>query len=186
MRAWMFQTSAGWITAACSDAGLSRLTLPEAEQTTCERKLFELAQAGYVNQPPGPANELYHLAEALNEYFAGRRRTLDFTVDWSVYKPFQRDILKVVMGIPRGKLLTYGQTAALAGYPRAARAAGGALRTNRTPLVIPCHRVVQRDGSPGGFGGRPWIKVGLLTLEGVEPGPDGRYRLDKYALSGAS
>jgi len=177
MRAWMFQTCNGWMTAAYSDAGLTGLTFPEADKSICERKLFELAQKGYVNRPPGPEDDLYHLEEALNKYFSGRRKTLDFAVDWSIYTPFQRDVLKMVREIHRGTLLTYGQVAALAGYPRAARAAGGALRANRVPLVIPCHRVVQSDGSPGGFGGRPWIKIGLLALEGVEPGPNGRYRL---------
>lgn len=184
MRAWMFQTCDGWMTAAYSDAGLTGLTFPVADKSMCERKLFDLAQKGYASRPPGREDDLYYLEEALNEYFSGRCKTLTFDVDWSIYTPFQRNVLKVVREIPRGTLLTYGQVAALAGYHRAARAAGGALRANRVPIVIPCHRVVQSDGSPGGFGGRPWIKIGLLALEGVKPGPGGRYILGRNSGGG--
>ncbi|MFA7467292.1 MAG: methylated-DNA--[protein]-cysteine S-methyltransferase [Desulfotomaculaceae bacterium] len=176
MRAWMFQTTDGWVAAACSDAGLTNLTFPEENESVCARLLVDiLDQNGCVNHPPQPGDYMEHLETALNEYFSGYRKTLDFAVDWSIYTPFQRDVLKVVREIPYGTLLTYGQVAAIAGYPRAARAAGGALRANRVPLVIPCHRVVQRDGSPGGFGGRPWIKIRLLALEGLKPGSAGRY-----------
>lgn len=182
MRAWMFQTSDGWVAAACSDAGLTNLTFPEENESVCARRLVDiLDQNGCVNQPPGPDSDFYYLGKALDEYFSGRLKTLDFAVDWSIYTPFQRDVLKVVREIPCGTLLTYGQVAAIAGYPRAARAAGGALRANRVPLVIPCHRVVQSDGSPGGFGGRPWIKIRLLALEGVKPGPAGRYMFNSTA-----
>jgi len=182
MRAWMFQTTDGWVAAACSDAGLTNLTFPEENESVCARLLVDiLDQNGYVNHPPQPGDDMEHLKTELNEYFSGYRKTLDFAVDWSIYTPFQRDVLKVVREIPYGTLLTYGQVAAIAGYPRAARAAGGALRANRVPLVIPCHRVVQRDGSPGGFGGRPWIKIRLLALEGLKPGPAGRYMFNANA-----
>jgi len=182
MRAWMFQTSEGWMAAACSDAGLINLTFPEEDESVCARLLVDiLEQNGCVNQPPKPGDDMDNLDKALNEYFSGHLNALNFAVDWSIYTPFQRDILKVVTEIPYGKLLTYGQAAAIAGYPRAARAAGGALRANRVPLVIPCHRVVQRDGSPGGFGGRPWIKIRLLALEGLKPGPAGRYMFNANA-----
>lgn len=70
---------------------------------------------------------------------------------------FSRRVYEVVRRIPKGKVATYGQVAALAGAPRNARFVGYALHSNPEPGVIPCHRVVFRDGSlaPGfAFGGR--------------------------------
>lgn len=181
MYAWTFKTTAGWVAAAGSSAGLTDLVLPLESEEECNRCLFEfVAQNGCANRPPVPGGELFYLEEALDEYFAGRRKALDFPVDWSVFTPFQQKILRVVRQIPYGAVFSYGQVAALAGYHRAARAAGGALRANRVLLVIPCHRVVRGDGTPGGFGGRPWLKSRLLAIEGLKAGPDGRYPLELF------
>ncbi len=60
---------------------------------------------------------------------------------------FSRRVYEVVRRIPKGKVATYGQVAALAGAPRNARFVGYALHSNPEPGVIPCHRVVFRDGS---------------------------------------
>jgi len=76
---------------------------------------------------------------------------------------------KVVSSIPHGKVLTYGQVALLAGYPRCARQVGFALNRNPDPATVPCHRVVFKDGSltPAfAFGGRDEQRR-LLELEGV-------------------
>ena len=83
------------------------------------------------------------------------------TVNARVYAVFKR--------IPRGSVATYGQVAALAGAPRNARAVGYALHANPEPGVIPCHRVVFRDGSlaPGFAFGGPQEQRALLEGEGV-------------------
>ncbi|KUK83504.1 MAG: Uncharacterized protein XD97_0165, partial [Pelotomaculum thermopropionicum] len=60
---------------------------------------------------------------------------------------------------------SYGQVARAAGSPRGARAVGGVMRLNRTPLVVPCHRVIAADGSLGGFSGGLEMKKYLLNLE---------------------
>ena len=62
---------------------------------------------------------------------------------------FQQDIYRAVQRIPKGSVASYGQIAALAGYPSAARAAGNALHKNRDPDTIPCYRVVHSDGRLG-------------------------------------
>lgn len=83
--------------------------------------------------------------------------------------PFNQRVYDVVRRIPRGKVATYGQVAALAGNPRNARFVGFALHANPEPGVIPCHRVVFRDGSlaPGfAFGGAQRQRE-LLEAEGV-------------------
>ena len=82
---------------------------------------------------------------------------------------FSRRVYEVVRRIPKGKVATYGQVAALAGAPRNARFVGYALHSNPEPGVIPCHRVVFRDGSlaPGFAFGGPERQRLLLEEEGV-------------------
>lgn len=76
---------------------------------------------------------------------------------------------EVVKAVPRGKVASYGQVAALAGHPRSARFVGYALHANPEPGVIPCHRVVFKDGSLcAGFAfGGPGVQRELLEAEGV-------------------
>lgn len=82
---------------------------------------------------------------------------------------FSQRVYDVVRRIPRGTVATYGQVAQLAGAPRSARFVGFALHSNPQPGVIPCHRVVFRDGSlaPGFAFGGPDRQRMLLEAEGV-------------------
>ena len=94
---------------------------------------------------------------------------------------FER-IYDVVRQIPRGRVATYGQIAALAGNPRWARVVGYALHVNPSPGIIPCHRVVNRDGRPSSafaFGGMN-RQVELLRDEGITFRPDGTVDLSIY------
>ncbi len=87
-------------------------------------------------------------------------------------------VYEQVLRIPKGKVATYGQIAALCGSPRAARAVGYALHANPMPGVIPCHRVVNRFGglAPAfAFGGMD-VQKSLLEQEGVLI--DQEYRVD--------
>ena len=79
---------------------------------------------------------------------------------------FARRVLTVVRRIPRGRVATYGDVAALAGRPRAARAVGNIMRTCAAPDV-PCHRVIAAGGRLGGYGGQEVTKRAMLTQEGV-------------------
>ena len=63
-------------------------------------------------------------------------------LDLSGYTPFQLKVYAVLRKVPAGKTVTYGELAKRAGYPGAARAVGTAMRKNRLPIVIPCHRVI--------------------------------------------
>ena len=86
--------------------------------------------------------------------------------------------------IPEGKVATYGQVALLAGNPRWARVVGYALHVNPYPGIIPCHRVVNREGrvAPGfAFGGED-VQRQLLEAEGVVFEPNGRIDLEKYSI----
>lgn len=91
-------------------------------------------------------------------------------------------IYEVVCNIPEGKVATYGQVAMLAGNPRWARVVGYALHKNPAFGVIPCHRVVNRDGKIAesfAFGGSD-IQRQMLENEGIVFDADGLIDLDKY------
>jgi methylated-DNA-[protein]-cysteine S-methyltransferase len=106
------------------------------------------------------------LEVSLRAYFAGG--AVDFTgipLDFSGYTFFQTEVLSCVRRLPYGTTATYGEIARAIGRAGATRAVGQVMRRNRTPLVIPCHRVLARH-SLGGFGqGLEWKKR-LLALEG--------------------
>ena len=108
------------------------------------------------------------VAPALREleaYFAGRLRTFSIPLDFGAAAPFDRATWAAAREIPYGETVSYGELAAMAGHPRAARAAGNAMA--RCPFfpVVPCHRVIYADGSIGGWGSDTWVKRWLLDLE---------------------
>jgi methylated-DNA-[protein]-cysteine S-methyltransferase len=103
----------------------------------------------------------------LDEYFAGRRRTFDLPIDWTLYSDFGRRVLQATAAIPFGATATYGQMAAQAGNAKASRAAGRALGANPIPIVVPCHRVIGTSGKLTGYTGGMHRKEALLRLEGI-------------------
>ena len=80
--------------------------------------------------------------------------------------PFSHRVLSVVRRIPPGRVASYGEVAALAGRPRAARAVGNIMKGCRRPDV-PCHRVIAAGGRLGGYGGSEILKRSLLAAEGI-------------------
>lgn len=117
-------------------------------------------------QPPREVRELHRAATAqLSEYFAGRRRAFDLPLSpWPAGTSFQRAVWEALRAIPFGEVAGYGDVARWIGSPGASRAVGQACGANRLPLVIPCHRVVARQGLGGFAGGLRW-KERLLRLE---------------------
>jgi len=101
---------------------------------------------------------------------------------------FFQTVYSVVKRIPQGRVATYGQIARLCGNPRAARQVGWALHVNPEPYVIPCHRVVNRNGrisSAFAFGGAN-VQKELLTKEGVEFSYEQTVDIDKYLWNAQS
>ena len=99
---------------------------------------------------------------------------------------FYNKVYNVVRRIPKGKVSTYGQIAAMCGSPKAARIVGGALHNNPEPIKIPCHRVVNRFGGLApefAFGGRQ-VQRELLESEGVEVSDDFTVNLSIYLWDG--
>jgi methylated-DNA-[protein]-cysteine S-methyltransferase len=102
----------------------------------------------------GSSDEADDIAGQLTEYLAGRRRRFDVRLDWNSTEPgFRRVVLQTLAESEFGDTMSYGELAARAGSPRAARAVGTAMATNPLAIVVPCHRVVRADGSIGGYGG---------------------------------
>ena len=98
------------------------------------------------------ASGAHPIADRMTAYFAGEPVAFDdVDLDLTWCTPFQTDVAEALRRVPHGETVTYGELAALAGYPGAHRAAGTFCAGNRFPIVLPCHRVVAADGL-GGYG----------------------------------
>jgi len=86
--------------------------------------------------------------------------------DRTTQSAFTRRVIHALRRLPPGRVATYGDIAAMAGRPRAARAVGNLMRTIRIP-GLPYHRVVAAGGRIGGYGGYPQMKAALLSAEGL-------------------
>lgn len=125
-------------------------------------------EAGGEEEAPSP--ETGSLMRAVARILEGGDVERSFVEDLlaaAVLTEFQLRVYRVVLSIPRGSTLSYGKVAELAGNPRASRAVGNAMRRNPFPLIVPCHRVVRSDGSPGGYSGPRGMKERLLKMEGA-------------------
>lgn len=103
----------------------------------------------------------------LSEYFAGTRTQFDLPLDWSHGTAFQQSVWRALLSIPRGLTTSYGALSLRCGHATAIRAVGSAIGRNPFTIVVPCHRVLGKDGSLTGYAGGLERKVALLQLEGV-------------------
>lgn len=108
----------------------------------------------------------------LNEYFEGCREDFDVPID-PKGTDFQKKVWQRLCKIPYGHTASYSQIAFEIGNPKACRAVGGANGRNPIPIIIPCHRVISKNGKIGGFSADINIKLKLLRLENeTAPIPD--------------
>ena len=154
----------GPIAAIWSDVGLWELGFPRAEETAA---FADIRAKDFTRLTAGHAACLWseELSKELQLYFQGFPVTFGVPIDWRLYTPFQKAVLTYTAAIPYGTTVSYQTVAQAVGSPKAARAVGGAMHSNRTPLVVPCHRVVGANGSLTGFGGGLDMKRALLLLE---------------------
>jgi len=143
------------------------------------RRLHELVSAATPEEvcariaksyPQAVADNTPVIAEAcrqLDDFFHGRRRQFDLPLDLAQLSPFTAKVLKILKEVAYGTTLTYGELAALAGSPQAARAVGRAMAVNPFPIVIPCHRVIGSGGRMTGYSGGEGVatKEWLLRFE---------------------
>lgn len=139
----------GWI--MFSDDGLRALELPKTG----------------ANQPPGTRLKKTNTSKMLEAYFKGKKTVFDAKIDWSYYSEFEKKTLAGCAQIKYGEKISYKELARKIKNDKAFRAVGNALNKNRLPIIIPCHRVVRSDGSPGGFASGEAVKKRLLELEKI-------------------
>lgn len=158
-----FESRYGKIFVAASSKGAVRIT---AGQTEFDGLLSWLEDhfPGYVYEEDEKLMSKY--TSPLKEYIAGKKDVIDIPVDLRL-NGFARKVLMALKRIPCGSTITYGELAAKAGNPRAARAAGTACSKNPLPFVIPCHRVIASNNRLGGYGGGEKFKLELLRREGI-------------------
>jgi methylated-DNA-[protein]-cysteine S-methyltransferase len=158
----LVESPVGELLVASSDRGLAAIWFDPDPATDLER----LARLGgpRVLRSPRSVRDARH---ELDEYFAGRRRSFDLSLDLRALPPFTVQVLEQLARVPYGETTTYGELAGRVGRPRAARAVGTVMNRNRIPIVLPCHRVVGSSGHLTGYAGGLERKIALLELEGA-------------------
>jgi AraC family transcriptional regulator of adaptative response/methylated-DNA-[protein]-cysteine methyltransferase len=168
------QVTLGWIesplgplVAGASDRGVCLLEF--SDRRMLKTQIATLKRRLRTDAVPGEHPLLDELGTELAQYFAGRRR--EFTVP--LFYPgseFQRSVWNALRRIPYGETCSYEALALTVGREGAQRAVGKANGDNRIAVVIPCHRVIRKDGTLCGYGGGLWRKQWLLELEqGITP-----------------
>jgi methylated-DNA-[protein]-cysteine S-methyltransferase len=156
-------TRIGELLLAASPTGLMRIAFALEGFDAVLAELAELVSPR-VLRAPAPLDAA---ARQIDEYLDGRLVRFDLPLDLRLAHGFRREVLEHLCTIPYGRTESYTEAATAAGRPAAVRAAAGACSHNPIPLVVPCHRIVRRDGSFGEYRGGPEIKRDLLQMEAL-------------------
>jgi len=165
----MIETPIGRFLAAANDAGL--VLFEFTDRRMMEQHFETLRRRFRCPLTPGDHPHLAQVGIEIAEYFAGARR--EFTIPLApAGTPFQERVWAELRRIPYGETRSYEALAVAIGQPTAMRAVAAANGMNRIAILIPCHRVIGKDGSLTGYGGGLWRKRLLLELErtGLLPG----------------
>jgi O-6-methylguanine DNA methyltransferase len=156
------ETEVGVLLVAWSDDGVSAVRLAR-DGEGFERWFAQRLGRAAVRAAAPPER----LIGQIEDVVGGRSRRLRF--DLGRLSPFEQEVLRKTLEIPRGEVRPYAWVAREIGRPRAVRAVGTVLGHNPIPVLIPCHRVVRSDGALGQYsmGGAP-VKRDILTREGVD------------------
>ena len=109
---------------------------------------------------------LHQAMEQVEAYFKGRLTRFDLPLDMEG-TPFQQTVWQALLDVPFGRTASYQQVADAVGNPKAVRAVGAANGQNPVSIIVPCHRIIGKNGSLTGYGGGIWRKEWLLRHEGV-------------------
>ncbi|HEX7024529.1 MAG TPA: methylated-DNA--[protein]-cysteine S-methyltransferase [Gemmatimonadales bacterium] len=152
----------GPLLAAATENGLCMLEYADREKLP--KQAADLTR--FYGRPvvPGRNQHIERIARELEEYFAGERQRFDVPLDLRGTE-FQEKVWHELLNIPFGETISYEELATRIGKPTAQRAVGLANGRNRLPIVVPCHRVIQKNGQLRGYGGGLWRKQFLLDLE---------------------
>ncbi len=160
-----FPSPLGALWLSASDQGLSGLWFEGQKHLPdfSDAKRWQRGQHRYMQAAIGQ----------LTRYFAGQMNAQDFSLgtvlplDLKQGTAFQQSVWQALLKIPMGGSTSYGAVAAQIGKPAAVRAVGAAVGRNPIGILVPCHRVLGRDGSLTGYAGGLERKVALLRLEGL-------------------
>jgi O-6-methylguanine DNA methyltransferase len=130
------------------------------------RRLAPLERSFETNSSAGETPVLDNAIRQLREYFDGRRKKFDIPIRLAGTL-FQQQVWNGLLKIPYGQTESYGSLAERLGKPSASRAVGHANGQNPISIIVPCHRVIGKDGSLTGYGGELWRKKWLLEHEGA-------------------
>jgi len=162
IRTIQLSTAVGPMMAAADETRL--LMLEFADRRMLEKQVERVKRRFGSAIAPGTNHILAQLQEELKAYFKGDLR--DFTVPLGLCgTPFQESVWKALMDIPYGTTTHYGAIAEAIDNPKGVRAVARANGDNRLAIIIPCHRVIGKDGSLTGYGGGLWRKRKLLDHE---------------------
>jgi methylated-DNA-[protein]-cysteine S-methyltransferase len=164
----IFPTNLGWFGVLGENSRLALVLVGHASADEVRRAAARQTTDG--TDPPAFREDdwIPALRRRLERYCIGERLDFDdVALDFPAGTDFQQRVLKVTRRIPYGKTISYGVLAEKAGYPRAARAVGTVMSSNRFPIVVPCHRVVASGGKTGGYTSPQGVslKLRLLALE---------------------
>lgn len=159
----LFETAWGWFGLLGEGEALMRSVLPMPTVEDVKSALL----AGQDRAQEVPRAFLAY-QQKVKEYYRGK--PIDFSdiqVNLSGFSCFYRSILEALRRVSYGQTISYSQLAAQGGYPAAIRAAATAVAANPLPLIIPCHRVIRKDGQLGGFSaaGGAAVKEKMLRWE---------------------
>lgn len=143
-----YHSPIGWLEVKASSKGITSLRKVESPEN------------------PGPGNELEKSCiTQLKEYFDGRRKNFDLPFDWTGKPAYHKLVWKELLKIPFGRTLSYGSIAESLGDANASRAVGMANRMNPIAIIVPCHRVLAKNGDLHGYFYGLETKRFLLQLE---------------------
>jgi AraC family transcriptional regulator, regulatory protein of adaptative response / methylated-DNA-[protein]-cysteine methyltransferase len=157
----------GPLVAGASSDGICLLEFPEPDRL--EPQLAAIRRRLGCTIEEGNSVHLDRLGSELVDYFGGT--LTEFTVAVvTAGTPFQQRVWSALRRIPYGETRSYEDVAQAIGASGAPRAVGHANGMNPVAIVVPCHRVINKSGALGGYGGQLWRKEALLKLEGAKTG----------------
>lgn len=157
----VFPTPLGLAGIAATSKGICRIKIGFAKETDFTGPL----ESDFKEVPQKNQKALREAKRQLQLYLSGKSKTFDCPLDLSVGTPFQQKVWRKLLTIPYGKTRSYQWLARAINYPDASRAVGNANGKNPVSIIVPCHRVVRKNGSLGGYTGGVHIKESLLHLE---------------------
>jgi len=163
-------TPIGLITITEFHKGVVRLDFDSGEAALADKDLRIMGRDRRFFDDATPSiptkKQFFDSAMQICEYFAGTRKEFDLPIVISAPEDsFERKVYEQLNLIPYGTVISYAVLAARSSSPKAYRAAGNANAKNKIPIILPCHRVIAKDGTLGGYSGGLEIKRILLKLE---------------------